>query len=404
MGSLQESIRPSEQSFDGQNVNGQKAMDTKIQMPWWEQILRGEKDGLLAGSIRQIARLGSLGYGVGIRGREMAYKRGWLSVKRLPQPTICVGNITVGGTGKTPLVIRLAGDLMARGLKPAVLLRGYKRKNLTRTPILVRDARRIVGSLHDSGDEAMELAVRLPGACVGVGADRYAVGRFVSQNHPVDCFILDDGFQHHRLERDINIVTMDVSDPWGGGALLPAGLLREPPEALRRADAVVLTRAGSAGPDRLRVLRAQVSMFMRPSSGLMESRHEPRELISLRNQQAFPLAKLKGQRVLAISGIGNPQSFEQMLIQSGADIVDRLRLSDHEGTPEQVCSWIQNRRQDNELIVMTEKDAMRWNTGFEAYDALRSACALRMDLVLSSGQEHWKNLIDLIERLIHAQS
>jgi len=370
-------------------------------MPWWEQILRGEKDGLLAGSIRKIARLGSLGYGAGVKGRELAYKRGWLEVKRLPQPTVCIGNITVGGTGKTPLVIRMAMDLMARGLRPAVLLRGYKRENSSRTPVLVRDAQRITGTLKESGDEAMELAQRLPGTCVGVGADRYAVGQFVSRKHPVDCFILDDGFQHHRLERDINIVTMDVSDPWGGGALLPAGLLREPPEALRRADAVVLTRTNSAAPDRLAVLRAQVSTFMRASSCLLESRHEPRELVALKGHQTLPLASLRGRRILAISGIGNPQSFEQTLVQLGADIADRLRLSDHEGTPEQAYAWVRNHRLDSDWIIMTEKDAMRWSAGFAAYDGLLSAYALRMDLLLSAGQEHWSHLIDLIERLAH---
>ena len=378
-----------------------KTTENEAQMPWWEQILRGEKEGLLAGSIRKIARLGSLGYGAGVKGRDLAYKRGWLEVKRLPQPTVCIGNITVGGTGKTPLVIRLANDLMARGLRPAVLLRGYKRQNSTRTPVLVRDAQRITGSLKDSGDEAMELALRLPGTCVGVGADRYAVGQFVSQKHPVDCFILDDGFQHHRLERDINIVTMDVSDPWGGGALLPAGLLREPPEALRRADAVVLTRTSAAAPDRLAVLRAQVSTFMRASSCILESRHEPRELVALKGHQTLPLAGIRGQRVLAISGIGNPQSFEQALIQLGAEIVDRLRLSDHEGTPEQVYGWVRNHRLQSDWIIMTEKDAMRWSAGFAAYEGLRSAYALRMDLLLSSGQEHWTRLIDLINRLAH---
>lgn len=381
-----------------------KTTENKDQMPWWEQVLRGEKDGLLAGSIRKIARLGSLGYGAGVKGRDLAYKRGWLEVKRLPQPTVCIGNITVGGTGKTPLVIRLANDLMARGLRPAVLLRGYKRENSTRTPVLVRDARRITGTLKDSGDEAMELALRLPGSCVGVGADRYAVGKFVSGKHPVDCFILDDGFQHHRLERDINIVTMDVSDPWGGGALLPAGLLREPPEALRRADAVVLTRTSSAGPDRLAVLRAQVSTFMRPTSCILESRHEPRELVALKGHQTLPLENIRGQRVLAISGIGNPQSFEQGLVQLGAEIVDRLRLSDHEGTPEEVYGWVRNHRLDSDWIVMTEKDAMRWSPGFAAYESLRSAYALRMDLLLSAGQEHWNHLINLIDRLAHVLS
>src|SRR5262245_30444982 len=225
-------------------------------IPWWEEVLRGQRQDFLSQSIRRFAKLSSWGYAAGVKSRDLAYRHGLLQVKRLPHPTVCVGNITVGGTGKTPLVIRLAADLMAQGLKPAILLRGYKREKVKSEPVVVRDARHILADVSVAGDEAVEIAERLPGACVGVGADRYAVGNHILKRHPVDCFILDDGFQHHRLQRDINIVTLDVTDPWGGGHLLPAGLLREPPDALKRADAVVLTRTGSVGPDRLSVLRA----------------------------------------------------------------------------------------------------------------------------------------------------
>ena len=368
-------------------------------VPWWEQILRGYRNDLLAQSIRRFARLGSWGFAAGVKGRNFAYEHGWLSVKRLPQPTICIGNITVGGTGKTPLVIRLAKDLMAQGLKPAILLRGYKREKVRRAPVLVRDARTILATVADAGDEAMELAARLPGACVGVGADRYAVGNFILKRHPVDCFILDDGFQHHRLERDINIVTVDVTDPWGGGQLLPAGLLREPPDALKRADAVVLTRTGSVGPDRLSVLRAEVSMHMRPSSGLLESRHEPRQLVSLQGRKSLPLSELKGKKILAISAIGNPKAFENTLTELGARLIATMRLADHTGKADQVREWIARNRRKAEWILMTEKDAMRWKIDgglpIKAY-------ALRMEMIFSDGEEQWRQLIALIKRLVHA--
>src|SRR5438105_13030936 len=132
-------------------------------------MLRGQRSGLIAESLRRAARVGSWGYKLGVRGREMAYEKGLLRARRLPRPTVCVGNITVGGTGKTPLVMRLVNDLLAKGCRPAVLLRGYKREHKTWHPVLVRDPKAIVADVKESGDEAMELAMRLPGACVGVG-------------------------------------------------------------------------------------------------------------------------------------------------------------------------------------------------------------------------------------------
>jgi len=368
-------------------------------IPWWEEILRGHRNDLVSQSIRRFAKLGSWGYAAGIKGRELAYQHGLLRVKRLPQPTICVGNITVGGTGKTPLVLRLAKDLMAQGLKPAILLRGYKREKKSDEPTLVRDARHILATVAEAGDEAMELAHRLPGVCIGVGADRYAVGNYILKHHPVDCFILDDGFQHHRLQRDINIVTLDVTDPWGGGQLLPAGLLREPPESLKRADVVVLTRTASVGPDRLSVLKAEVLSHMRPSSAMLESRHEPRHLTSLFNGKKVSLSDLRGKKVIAVSAIGNPKAFENMLAQLGAHLVATLRLPDHTGRTEVVREWVLKNRRQAEWIVMTDKDAGRWGT---AGSLALPAYALRMDLVFSAGEEHWRKLVRLIKRLAHA--
>ena len=362
-------------------------------LPWWEEILRGQRSGILAGSLRSAARLGSWGYKVGVRGREIAYESGLLKTRRLPRPTVCIGNITVGGTGKTPLVMRLVSDLLAKGCRPAVLLRGYKREQKTSKPVLVRGPRTIYAGVRESGDEAMELAVRLPGACIGVGADRYASGMMILKQFPVDCFIMDDGFQHYQLHRDMNIVTLDVTDPWGGGKLLPAGLLRESPEALRRADLVILTRAGSVAPDRLGVLRAEVSTFLRDQTAILESRHEPRSLRPLAGGKDVPLSRLKGREILAVSGIANPQSFESSLTVLGADVTARYRLGDHQGSPQKVWSWISQHDRADQWVVMTEKDAVRWVNEQTPKNLLTHAYALRMDLLLSSGQSLWQKMI-----------
>jgi tetraacyldisaccharide 4'-kinase len=360
---------------------------------WWEDLLRGSGGGILAESLRGAARLGSWGYGIGVRSREAAYQTGLLRVKRLPRPTVCVGNITVGGTGKTPLVMRLVTDLLAKGCRPAVLLRGYRREVRTAQPVLVRGPQAIEADIRESGDEAMELARRLPGACVGVGADRYAAGMMILKKYPVDCFVMDDGFQHYQLHRDVNVVTLDVIDPWGGGKLLPAGLLRESPEALRRADLVMLTRTASIGPDRLAVLRAEVSSFMRPNAFVLESRHEPRCLISLSDGKEVPLSRLKGKKVLAVSGIANPQSFENSLSAYGSELIARHRLGDHQGRPHDVWKWIASHQKQNAWVVMTEKDAVRWSSAEVPHDLLAHAYALRLELVLSSGQAIWQKMV-----------
>ena len=359
--------------------------------------MRGQRSGVLAESFRRAARLGSWGYRAGVRGRELAYRKGLLPVKRLPRPTLCVGNITVGGTGKTPLVIRLVNDLLAEGIRPAVLLRGYKREHAVSRPVLVRDPQAIRASVREAGDEAMELAARLPKACVGVGADRYAVGRFILERFPVDCFVMDDGFQHYRLHRDLNIVTLDVTDPWGGGRLLPAGLLREAPQSLQRADWVVLTRTGLVAPDRLAVLRAEVSSLVRETTAVLESRYEPRSLIALSGRKEHPLSQLRGKSVLAVSGIANPQSFEMSAAALGADITASLRLSDHGGRPPDVWTWIAKHRQRGQWVLMTEKDAMRWTAGPIPAGSLADAFALRMDLTLTSGEPLWRGMIEGIK-------
>jgi tetraacyldisaccharide 4'-kinase len=372
-----------------------------LSTPWWAQILRGERQGFWADSLRSIARLGSLGYGAGVRSRDLAYNQGWLKTRKLPQPTICVGNITAGGTGKTPLVIKLCRDLQARGLKPAVLLRGYKRKRHAASPILVRDAKGIRAGVDESGDEAMELADRLPGVLIGVGANRYAVGQFLLEHGAIDCFVLDDGFQHHSLARDINIITLDVTDPWGGGQLLPAGLLREPPAALRRADAVVLTRTALVGPDRLNTLRSEVSQKLAPGSCLLESVHEPENLHVLKSGDFIPLKNLEGQSVLVVSGIGNPDAFLSTVRNLGAKIEKQYLAADHSHDAISVWRWIERHWKPGMMVLMTEKDAMRWGHPKNPPKAFAYAYALRMNLVISRGVEPWEKLMNVIGALCH---
>src|SRR5574337_1360647 len=183
-------------------------------------------------------------YGIIVRFRLWCYRIGWLSTTRLSCPVVSVGNVTVGGTGKTPIVILLTEWLSAKGRRVAILSRGYKRRSRVRQ-LLVSDGSRILAGPLEAGDEPFLMAQRCPYALVAVGADRVALGQWVLEQHPIDCIVLDDGFQHRALHRDVDLALLDATDAAGLDALLPAGRLREPLTELGRASALVVTRADS---------------------------------------------------------------------------------------------------------------------------------------------------------------
>ena len=198
------------------------------------------------------SRLVATTYEQAVRLRNRGYEAGWFRVQRLNRPVISIGNLTLGGTGKTPTVIALGKMLQGAGYSVSVLLRGYKGRHRG-GPLLVSDGRRIRSESALAGDEALVIARNLPGALVTVGKDRARAGRWIESRRPVDLHLLDDGFQHRKLHRCLDLVLVDVTNPFGGGQVVPAGQLREPLEALRRADAVILTRtrprAGLRPPD-----------------------------------------------------------------------------------------------------------------------------------------------------------
>lgn len=184
----------------------------------------------------------SLLYGAVTRTRLSLYRRGTFHTTKLDRPVISIGNITTGGTGKTPLVEWVARTVAAQGKKVCILTRGYGRKD-PHLQVIVSDGYGVLASPTEAGDEPYLLASRLVGsAAVISSADRIAAGHEAINDFGTDCFVLDDGFQHLRLARDLNIVTIDATNPWGGGKLLPYGRLRETPESLSRADCVVITR------------------------------------------------------------------------------------------------------------------------------------------------------------------
>src|SRR3989441_697132 len=264
-------------------------------------------------------------YGLAMRARRVLFRSGLLRQQILPCRVISVGNLTVGGTGKTPVVIALAAALRDRGRKVGVISRGYKRRSGT-SILEISDGRTLRGHPGDSGDEPFLIAHRCSGVPVAVGADRPLVGRYLVDRFCLDTLVLDDGYQHLALRRDMDILVLDAGAPFGNGYLLPRGRLREPLSAMERASAVLVTRASQA--QRLDELQATVRAVA-PAVPIWITDFAPSAVVKVGGSAAVEPSALKGERVLAVSGIGNPESFRRLLGAAGAIVVDHCVFPDH---------------------------------------------------------------------------
>lgn len=298
----------------------------------------------------------SRAYGAAVSLRTALYAHGLARTRRLPIPVLSVGNLSVGGSGKTPCVEMLAGRLRERGHRVVIILRGYRGGSTA--PTIVSDGSRVRCEPPIAADEAYLLARHLPDVAVLTGADRYRVGRLALEQVQCGVIILDDGFQHLGLHRDLDIVLIDAANPLGYGRLLPSGLLREPPEALGRTDMVILTNAdggGELGP------AIQVVRRYAPTVPIAAATHRPVGLIDVRSGQALGLETLTGRRLLAVSGIANPDRFETTLKRLGTVVAAHHRLPDHH---RYVASDLRLIREAAEqvgasMIVTTEKDMVK---------------------------------------------
>ena len=320
----------------------------------------------------------AIGYGAGVCLRNAAYELGVFRIERLSCRVVCVGNLTVGGTGKTPTVIALAQRLTHAGRKVAILLRGYGRAGTAVQ--LVSDGRDLFRDWRGAGDEAVLLAKRLPGVPIIIGGDRVAAGRLAVQRFGPDTLLLDDGFQHRHLHRDLDLVLVDATDPFGGGRLLPRGCLREPVAALTRAHAVILTRTDQA--TELARLRGYLEQEI-PGTPQILTRHRPSALTDLAGGEQQPLESLRDRRVVAVSGIANPLAFHGTLTDLGVILARTLAFPDHHpyGPADLARVDAVARETGAELIVTTEKDAVRMSAGSFAWPIL----TLRVELEITEG-------------------
>lgn len=292
--------------------------------------------------------------------RKGLYDKGLLKIKQLPCPVICVGNITAGGTGKTPTVMYLARLFQENGYRPAVLTRGYKRKS-DKPVLTVSDGKNILCSPQEAGDEPYLMARGLKNIPVIAGADRYNSGRFAIDIIGADVFILDDGYQHLKLSRNINILLLDASNPIGNGHMLPAGILREPLTGISRADCIIISRADEGDKAKAEKL---VRLYNRHSpvfhstlkvSGVMDAGAKDV------NGETFSNEYIKGKNLMLFSGIGNPGSFKRSIEKTGGNIKGEIKFPDHHWYSRKDMERISSeaKRVSADAIITTEKDMIR---------------------------------------------
>lgn len=276
--------------------------------------------------------------------RTGLFRIGLLRQHQLSRPVISVGNLTLGGVGKTPIVEFIAKALKDKGIKPAILLRGYMANNSS-------------AQIHES-DEATMLKAKLD-IPVLVGKDRAQNAKMFLEHDAADVFLLDDGFQHRQLSRDLDIVAIDTTNPWGNGHLLPRGILREPKKVLSCADILILTKA-NLGRERIDGIKTDI-IKINPKALVVEAIHHPVVFLDMRTGQEADLALVRGQKICTVCSIGAPNSFIKTLVDLEADIDGHFAFRDHHVYCDQDIERIVAlcKKQGIASVVITEKDEVK---------------------------------------------
>jgi len=345
----------------------------------WLDIVSGTEQGVGASVARVFLRALSVPYAAAVRGRKWLYDAAVLRPARAPIPVVSVGNITAGGTGKTPLVEYLVRGLAEQGLRPSVVMRGY-------------GARR-----GGTSDEAALLRANL-GRDVPVveETDRHLGALRAAREFKADVAILDDGFQHLALARDLDVVTVDATCPFGFGRLLPAGCLRERPESLARADAIVLTRTDLPPHEELSAIRRRVGELA-PGALVAESVYEPSALEGAAGRR--PVGEIHRRRVAAFCGIGNPYAFGLAIRRLGAEVVFARRFPDHHPFSAAELDAVAREAGAREAVavVTTQKDAERIADGMWP-EAAPPLLVLRAEFAVRVGEEAlWERIDEALE-------
>ncbi len=359
---------------------------------------RDVSDGMRA--LLRVLKVLSYGFAAVVAIRYFFYRIGLLRRFPLGIQVISIGNVTAGGTGKTPVTELFARTLAAEGRHVAILSRGYRRKERpfwqriwaqsVTPPLVVSDGRRVLLDAATGGDEPYMLASNLPGVAVVVDRDRVKAGRWAVKRLGCDTLILDDGFQYQRLKHSIEVVLVDATNPFGNGHMLPRGILREPVRHLKRADIIFLTKC----PDDTTEVTREIREYNKTAE-IVECRHSPKLLRDVWSREEFPLEWLKGKTLCTLSGIASPRGFEDSLRHMGAKVVWCERYADHHRYDPSEILYALNRTADigAQALVTTEKDAVR----FPRFETTPVKCLyLRIAIDILQGRDYFTRIINRI--------
>ena len=332
--------------------------------------------------------------------RYFLYGIGLLRRYPLGIQVISIGNVTAGGTGKTPVTEIFARTLAAEGRKVAILSRGYRRKEaplwqrlftqVVEPPLVVSDGKHVLLDSEKGGDEPYMLASNLPGVAVVVDRNRVKAGRYAIKRLGCDTIILDDGFQYQKLKHSIEVVLVDSTNPFGNGHMLPRGILREPARHLKRADIIFLTTCRGD----VTAVREEIRKY-NTTAEIVECNHTPKVLKDVWSREEYPLSWLNGKTTCTLSGIASPKGFENSLRHLGAKVVWCERYADHHRYDSSEILYALNRTADMgaDALVTTEKDAVR----FPRFETTPVRCLyLRIAIEILSGAENFASIISRI--------
>lgn len=307
----------------------------------FRDLVSGRRRGIGATLLRGGLTVAEVGYAAAMRIRNRRYDAGRATTHHVDAPVVCVGNLTLGGTGKTPVVEWLARRLRAHDVRVSIVSRGYGVEQGSRN------------------DEALELEQKLPDVPHLQHADRVEGARTAIEEFESQVVLLDDGFQHRRLARDLDVVLLDALEPFGYGHVFPRGLLREPLDGLKRAGVVVLSRADLVDEAERRRIRDVVRRY-NPEAAWCEVRHAPRSLLNSRGDER-PLDELRGKRIVGFCGLGNPTGFRQTLDGQGYDVAAFEEFPDHHAYQRADLDRLSQLAQQSQAaaLVCTHKDLVK---------------------------------------------